>query len=79
MVWWGNLMAKTPLGRPRHRLEDNVKEKSGWGYGQLAGTVKAVINLQVPQNARHLPTSWGTVSFSRRILFHGASDIPTAI
>jgi len=29
MVWWGNLMAKTPLGRPRHRLEDNVKEKSG--------------------------------------------------
>jgi len=70
---------KTPLGRRRHRLEDNITAKSGWGHGQLAGTVNTVINLQVPQNARNLPTSWGTINFSRRILFCGVSDIPTEI
>ena len=23
--WWGNLREKRPLGRPRHRWEDNIK------------------------------------------------------
>jgi len=69
----------TQLGRPRPRLEDDIKDKSGSGHIQLAGTVNKVINLQVPQYARNLPTSWGTTKFSRRILFHGVSDIPTEI
>ena len=24
-LWWGNLRGKRPLGRPRHRWEDNIK------------------------------------------------------
>jgi len=47
----------TQLGRPRPRLEDDIKDKSGSGHIQLAGTVNKVINLQVPQYARNLPTS----------------------
>jgi len=26
--WWGNLRGKRPLGRPRHRREDNIKKGS---------------------------------------------------
>jgi len=56
-----------------------VKDKSGLGHRQLGGTVNTVINLQVPQNARNLPTSSGTINFSSRILLHGVSDIPIEI
>jgi hypothetical protein len=24
-VWWGDLREKGPIGRPRHRWEDNIK------------------------------------------------------
>lgn len=78
-VFVGKPDGKTPFGRPTPRLEDNIKDKSGSGHGQLAGTVKTVINLQVPQSVRNLPTSWGTINFSRRILLHGISDITTEI
>ena len=48
MVFVGKSEGKRPLGRPRHRLEDNIKmdiQKVGCGldhavsgYGQVAGT-----------------------------------------
>jgi hypothetical protein len=34
--WWRNLQRKTPLGRPMHRWENNIKmdlEEVGWGHG----------------------------------------------
>jgi len=78
-VFMGKPDEKTPLGRPRPRLQDNIKDKSGLGHRQLGGTVNTVINLQVPQNVRNLPTSSGTINFSSRILLHGVSYIPTEI
>jgi len=41
----------------------------GTGNG---GLVNAVMNLQVSQGAVNF-TSWGPVSFSRRIVLHGVS------
>jgi len=35
--------------------------------------VNAVMNLQVPYNAGHFLTSWGSVRSSRRTLVHGVS------
>ena len=32
--WWGKHLGKTPLGRPRHRWENNIKidlQEVGWG------------------------------------------------
>jgi len=60
----GTPEGKRPLGRPRRRLEDNIKmnlQKVGWGamdWIDLAqdkdtrrAHVNAVMNLRVPQNA----------------------------
>jgi len=75
---------KRPLGRPRHRWEDNIKMDlhevgcGGTEWVELAhdrdrwrGLVNAVMNLRVLLNAGNFLTSWKPVSFSRRTLFHG--------
>ena len=42
--------------------------------GSWRAIVRAVINLQVPQNAANFLTSCETVSFSRRTLLHTVSE-----
>jgi hypothetical protein len=77
---------KRPLGRPRHRWEDNIKmdlQEVGGGYGdwmELAqdrdrwrALVSAVMNFRVPYNAENFLIRSGAVSFSRRTLLHGVS------
>jgi len=58
--WWGNLRKMRPLGRTRHRWEDNIKWifrkwVGGMDWIKLAqdmdrwqALVNAVMNLQVP-------------------------------
>jgi len=59
--WWGNLTGKNPLGRPRHRWEDNIKmdlQEVGCGgmdrielaqdRDRWRALVSAVMNLRVP-------------------------------
>jgi len=44
---------KRPLGRPRHRWEDNIKmdlQEVGWGGGEWTG----LIWLRVGEGGRHL-------------------------
>ena len=82
----GRPEGRRPLGRPRHRWEDNFRmdlREVGCGcvdWMELAqdrdrwrALVSAVINLRVPQNAGNFLTSCRPVSFSRRTLFHGVS------
>jgi hypothetical protein len=53
--WWGNLKER-PLGRPRHRWEDNIKMGCGGvdrielaqDRGRWRALVNAVMNLRVP-------------------------------
>jgi len=82
----GKPEGKRPLGRPRHRWEDNIRMDL-WEVGcgcvdwmELAqdrdrwrALVSAVMNLRVPQNAGNFLTSCRTVSFSRRTLLYGVS------
>ena len=80
--------SKRPLGRPRHRWEDNIKMDlqevgyKGMDWIELAqdrdrwwALVSAVMNLRHPWNAGNFLTSWKTVSFSRRTLLHGVSQL----
>jgi hypothetical protein len=58
--WWRGPEGKRPLGRPRHRWEDNIKmdlQKVGWGMDGIdlaqdrdreRVLVNAVMNLRVP-------------------------------
>jgi hypothetical protein len=82
----GRPEGRSPLGRPRHRWEDNIKmdlQEVGWrGMDWIDMTqdrdrwralVNAVMNLRVPQNAGNVLTSRQPVSFSRRTLLHGVS------
>jgi hypothetical protein len=61
---------RRPLGRPRHRWEDNMKmdlQEVGWGgmdwidmawdRDRWRAVMSAVMNLQVPQNAGNFLTS----------------------
>jgi hypothetical protein len=73
---------KTPLGRPRHRWEDNIKmdhkevgyEGVDWtllaqGDLQWWAVVNIVMNLQVPLKVGNFLTYQAATSFSRRTLF----------
>jgi len=75
-----------PLRRPRYRWEDNIRmdlRKTGWegvdrihlahDRDQWWVLVNMVMNLWVTWKAQNFLTSWMTISFSRRMLFHGVS------
>ena len=51
-------------------LIDLVQDRYRWH-----AHVKAVMNLQVPQNAGNFVASWRPVRFSRRTLLYGMADI----
>jgi hypothetical protein len=85
-VLLGKPEGKRPLGRPRHRWEDNIMvelqqvECGGIDWIGLVqdrerwwGLANAVMNLRVQQNAGNFLTSCKPVSFSRRTLLHGVS------
>ena len=49
--WWGIPEGKRPLGRPRHRWEDNIKmdlQEVGWG------TWTALIWLRIGTGGGHV-------------------------
>ena len=88
-VYWvlvGKPEGNRPLGRPRHRWENNIEmdlqevECGGKDWIELAqdkdrwrALVTAVRNLRVPLNAGNFLTSCKPVSFSRRTLLHRVS------
>ena len=65
----GKPEGKRPPGRPRRRLEDNIKmdlqevggehglDGSGSGQGQVAALVNTAMNLRVSYNAGNFSTS----------------------
>jgi len=70
---WRKLEGKKPLGRSRHRWENNIKmdlQELGCGgidwtdlaqdSGRMRAVVNAVMNLQVPENVGNFLTSWKT-------------------
>ena len=82
----GKPEGKRPLGRPRHRWEDNNKmdlQEVGGGCGdwmELAqdrerwrALVSTVMNLRVPKMQGISRLAAEPVSFSRRTLLHGVS------
>jgi hypothetical protein len=82
----GKPEGKRPLGRPKHRWEDNIKmdlQEVGWGgmdWIELAqdrdmwrALVSVVMNLRVPQNVGNFLTSCKPVSFSRMTVLYGIS------
>ena len=87
LFWWGNLGGKIPLGRPRHRWDDNIKmelQEVGCGCDWIKlsqdkdrwwALVNAVMDLWVPLNSRNFLTSWKRVSFPRSTLLHEVSKL----
>jgi hypothetical protein len=86
-VWWGNLIL-SPLGRPRHRWDDNIKvdlhetilEDVDWiPLAQLRDEWQAHVNtimaLRILQNTGNYLTSRGTINFSRRALSHAVKPV----
>ena len=77
----GKPEGKRPLGRPRHRWEDNIKMDLKMGCGgvdwielnQDGALVNAVMKLRFPYKAGNLFTSLKSVRFSRTTLLHGVS------
>jgi hypothetical protein len=41
---------------------------------QWRALLKMVINIRVPYMAENFLTSWGSISFSRRVLLHGVNE-----
>jgi hypothetical protein len=87
-VLLGKPEGKKPLGRPRRRWEENIKmelqEVGCWDMDwiELAqdidswrAFVNAVMNLRVPSNVENFLTSCKPVSFCRRIILHGVSEL----
>jgi hypothetical protein len=84
----GKPEGRRPLGRPRHRWEDNIKmdlREVGCGGADWINLAQdrdrwralmyMVMNLRVPQNAGNFLSSLGHFSFSGRTLLHGVSYI----
>ena len=84
----GKPEGKRPLGRSRRRWVDNIRmdlQEVGCGYMDWIGQaqdrdrwqtlVSAVMNLRVPWNAGNFLTTCKPVSFSRRTLHHGVSNM----
>jgi hypothetical protein len=79
----GKPEGKRPLGRPRHRWEDNIKmdlQEVGvltglkWLRIETGRTfMNAVMNLRVPENAGNFLASCKLVSFSRRTVLCGVN------
>jgi hypothetical protein len=82
----GKPEGKRPLGRPRHRWEDNIKmdlREIGWGgMGRINLTqdrdwcmvlVKTVINIRDTQNVGKFLSSWATGGYPRRTQLRGVS------
>jgi len=80
----GKPEGKRPLGRLRHRWEDNIKMDlqevgcGGMDWIKLAqdrdrwqARVNAIMKLRVVKNVGNFLTSCKPVSFSRRSLLHG--------
>jgi hypothetical protein len=77
---------KSPLGRPMHRWQDNIKvdlqEVGCWVMDWIEldqdrdrwqALMNAVMNRRVPQNAGNFLTICKPVNFSRRAQLHGVS------
>jgi hypothetical protein len=82
----GKPEGRRPLGRPRHRWEDNIKmdlREVGWGGADWIDLTQdrdrwqallyTVRNLRVPYNAGNFLSSLGHFSFSGRTLLHAVS------
>jgi hypothetical protein len=81
----GKPEGRSPLGRPRHRWEDNIKMDLGevgggvdWiGLAQDRDRWRAVVymvmNIRLPWNSGNFLSSLGRFSFSGRTLLHGVS------
>ena len=78
---------KRPLGRSRHRWEDNIMidlQEVGCGSVDWIGLaqnrdrwqalVNVILKLWVPYNVKNFLTGWKSVSFSRRTLLHWVSE-----
>jgi hypothetical protein len=70
----GKSEGKRPLGRPRHRWEDNIKmDLQEVGCGGMAGTCECGNEYYGSIKCRNFLTSWKLVSFSRRTPLHRMS------
>jgi len=87
----GRPEGKRPLGRPRHRWEDNIKmdlQEVGCGgmnwidvaqdRDRLWALVHEAMNLWVPKNAGNFLASRQPVSFARRTLLRGVWSLTTS-
>jgi hypothetical protein len=82
----GNSEGQRPLGRPRHRWDDNIKtdiREIRWGVldwiylvqdrDQWRAPVNTVMNLWAPKNVGKFLSNRVTGGFPRSTQFHGVS------